>query len=79
MLKKSELNVSPSATESSAANKTVVSASVEAAETDDLLICRQALHAFRLTIRHPLTGNEMQFEAPLPEDFQRTLTALETL
>ncbi len=79
MLKKSELNVSPCVTESSAVEKAVSSASVETAAADDLLICRQALHAFRLTIRHPLTGNEMQFEAPLPEDFQRTLTALETL
>jgi 23S rRNA pseudouridine1911/1915/1917 synthase len=43
---------------------------------DDVLIARQALHAFRLTIRHPLTGRDMQFEAPLPEDFQRTLQFL---
>ena len=40
------------------------------------LISRQALHAFRLVIEHPLTGQEMQFEAPLPSDMQHTLDAL---
>lgn len=43
---------------------------------DDVLIARQALHAFRLTIRHPVSGKDMQFEAPFPEDFQRTLEFL---
>lgn len=43
---------------------------------DDTLIARQALHAYRLTIRHPVSGNEMQFEAPFPLDFQRTLDFL---
>ncbi len=32
------------------------------------LIGRQALHAYRLTFVHPLTGEELSFEAPLPED-----------
>jgi 23S rRNA pseudouridine1911/1915/1917 synthase len=41
-----------------------------------VLIDRQALHAARLTVRHPLTDAEMTFEAPLPEDMQRTLDAL---
>jgi 23S rRNA pseudouridine1911/1915/1917 synthase len=43
-----------------------------------MLIARQALHAFRLTIRHPVSGKEMQFEAPLPVDFQRTLQFLQS-
>ncbi len=43
---------------------------------DEVLISRQALHAYRLTIRHPVSGSEMTFEAPLPEDFQRTLNSL---
>jgi 23S rRNA pseudouridine1911/1915/1917 synthase len=30
---------------------------------------RQALHAQRLTFRHPVHGREMRFEAPLPSDF----------
>lgn len=42
----------------------------------DILIARQALHAFRLTLRHPVSGQEMTFEAPLPDDFQRTLDFL---
>lgn len=46
---------------------------------NDILIARQALHAFRLTIRHPVSGKEMQFEAPFPEDFQRTLEFLRSL
>jgi 23S rRNA pseudouridine1911/1915/1917 synthase len=45
----------------------------------DVLMNRQALHAFRLTISHPVTGTSMTFEAPLPDDFQRTLTALRDL
>ena len=45
---------------------------------EDMLIARQALHAFRLTIRHPVSGKEMQFEAPLPVDFQRTLQFLQS-
>ncbi|MBL8810926.1 MAG: RluA family pseudouridine synthase [Planctomycetaceae bacterium] len=49
------------------------------AAPDDVLISRQALHAFRLTIRHPVSGAEMQFEAPLPEDFQRTLDYLRSI
>lgn len=46
--------------------------------TNDILIARQALHAFRLTLRHPVTEAVMEFEAPLPDDMQRLLTALET-
>jgi 23S rRNA pseudouridine1911/1915/1917 synthase len=38
---------------------------------------RQALHATRLRLRHPLTGRAMQWEAPLPSDMQSLLAALE--
>ena len=38
---------------------------------------RQALHAARLRLAHPTTGREMEWEAPLPEDMQRLLRALE--
>jgi 23S rRNA pseudouridine1911/1915/1917 synthase len=34
---------------------------------------RQALHARRLTIRHPQSGQEMTFEAPIPVDIGRTI------
>ena len=32
-------------------------------------IQRQALHAFRLDLKHPATGEAISVEAPLPEDF----------
>lgn len=44
-----------------------------------VLITRQALHAHRLTISHPVTGESMTFEAALPADMQRTLEALREL
>ena len=37
---------------------------------------RQALHAYRLTFRHPVDGREMRFEAPLPVDFSRLVARL---
>ena len=48
------------------------------ANGDDTLITRQALHAFRLQIRHPVTDKPMLFEAELPDDMQRVLEALRT-
>jgi 23S rRNA pseudouridine1911/1915/1917 synthase len=37
---------------------------------------RQALHAARLGILHPTTGESISFEAPLPSDFEDLLTRL---
>ncbi len=37
---------------------------------------RQALHAWRLALRHPKSGEEVGWEAPLPEDFAQLLAAL---
>jgi 23S rRNA pseudouridine1911/1915/1917 synthase len=42
----------------------------------DVLIARQALHAFRLSFRHPVSGAALAFEAPLPSDMENTLRAL---
>ena len=36
----------------------------------------QALHGYRLTFKHPATGEGMTFSAPLPEDFQTALRRL---
>ncbi len=36
---------------------------------DNQLMSRQALHAWHLTFTHPVTGKEMSFEAPVPQDF----------
>ncbi len=37
----------------------------------------QMLHAFRLAFRHPMTGETVSLEAPLPADFQALVDALE--
>ena len=36
-------------------------------------IRRQALHSHALSFRHPITKEELHFEAPLPDDMQRLL------
>lgn len=38
---------------------------------------RQALHAFRLEFSHPVSGERLAFEAPLPADLLALLAALE--
>jgi 23S rRNA pseudouridine1911/1915/1917 synthase len=48
---------------------------LDAAE-DELLLGRQALHAYRLRLRHPRRGTILDLEAPLPAEFQKTLAAL---
>jgi 23S rRNA pseudouridine1911/1915/1917 synthase len=37
---------------------------------------RQALHAYRLAFKHPSTGRDLRFEAPLPDDFEGLLARL---
>ena len=37
---------------------------------DYSVIRRQALHSYRLTFTHPITGKELQFTAPLPDDMK---------
>lgn len=36
----------------------------------------QALHAAKLAFTHPITNEELSFEAPLPEDMQKVIEAL---
>lgn len=36
-------------------------------------IHRQALHAYRMTFVHPVTGEAMEFTAPMPEDMKKIL------
>ena len=43
---------------------------------DEVLLERQALHAHRLRIRHPLEGREREFRAELHGDMLRTLEVL---
>lgn len=40
---------------------------------DPGLIPRPALHSARLTLRHPVTGQLLHFESPLPQDMQTLL------
>lgn len=40
---------------------------------------RQALHAIRLTLMHPISQKEMTWEAPLPDDYQELLKHLRML
>jgi len=37
---------------------------------------RQALHAYRLTFRHPADGRLLEFEAPIPSDFTELVARL---
>jgi len=37
---------------------------------------RQMLHSFELTLKHPVTGKEMQFKAELPPDFAHLISTL---
>jgi len=42
------------------------------------LLARQALHAAALELDHPVSGERLQFAAPLPADMERMLAALRT-
>jgi 23S rRNA pseudouridine1911/1915/1917 synthase len=41
------------------------------------LVGRQFLHAWRLALRHPITDEEMSFEAPLAGDLQKALEEIQ--
>ena len=49
------------------------------AEDEPPLIERQALHAHRIAIAHPATGERLEFSAPLPHDIEALIAALEEL
>ena len=46
---------------------------------DRVLIPRPALHAFRLTLCHPISGETLELEAPIPEDMTRLLPGISDL
>lgn len=49
-------------------------------ETRDLMVSgasRQMLHAWRLSLTHPVSGERLTFTAPLPGDFARLVEALD--
>ena len=37
------------------------------------MISRQALHAFRLTFAHPITGEPLSFQSPMPRDMEQII------
>ncbi len=49
---------------------------IDRREDEEIVLSRPALHARRLRIKHPATGAEMEFEAPIPDDIQRVLETL---
>ncbi len=51
-------------------------AGTEVDDADQTLIERQALHAHSLRLTHPVTGEVLNFTAPLPDDMDRTLNSL---
>lgn len=48
----------------------------EGSDPDEPVINRQALHARRIRFFYPMSDRRMEFEAPLPGDFERLLRAL---
>nr|MCR5074119.1 RluA family pseudouridine synthase [Clostridiales bacterium] len=40
---------------------------------DRSLIARPALHSYELWMRHPMTGEDLHFVCPLPEDMRHIL------
>ena len=44
----------------------------------EVALGRQFLHAYRLSFPHPVTGVELSFEDPLPEDLERALRRVES-
>lgn len=42
------------------------------------LIAHPALHSSVLSLRHPMTGNRIRLEAPIPEDMERLLSGMES-
>ncbi len=48
-------------------------------EDSEVVLSRQALHAARISITHPKSGETMAFEAPLATDMQHVLEVLESV
>ena len=45
-------------------------------EEDEVLLKRQALHAARLRVQHPIKNEPIEFVAPLPDDLANTIAIL---
>ncbi len=51
----------------------VVADEVYGRKKNDLALTRQFLHAYRITFKHPITGEEMTITAPVPQDLTEAL------
>ena len=71
------LRILADAVYSSRATFTLADVTGRAEDAGAVLLARQALHAWRLGLWHPITGRAVEFESPLPQDMARTLAALE--
>jgi 23S rRNA pseudouridine1911/1915/1917 synthase len=54
----------------------VVGDTVYGHRRNKLGLSRQFLHAWRLSFKHPRTGEQLDFEAPLPDDLLQVLSIL---
>jgi 23S rRNA pseudouridine1911/1915/1917 synthase len=45
-------------------------------DSEEVLLNRQALHAWKLSLTHPVTGAQLSLEAPVRADIQRLIDAL---
>jgi 23S rRNA pseudouridine1911/1915/1917 synthase len=45
-------------------------------EDDEVILARQALHAQRIKLAHPASGEPIEFVAPLPADLEKVLIEL---
>ncbi len=55
---------------------TITRGEIQSNDDATVLLNRQALHARRLTLAHPVSGERLEIEAPIPADIQRTLDEL---
>jgi 23S rRNA pseudouridine1911/1915/1917 synthase len=46
------------------------------ADDDDVILDRQALHAYRIKVAHPATGEPIEFVAPVAQDIEAVLAEL---
>ena len=53
--------------------------SLSVGEEDMILLERQALHSYRVAFPHPVTGEELTVEAPLPEDMRRAREVMRSM
>ena len=46
--------------------------------TDEMMLGHQLLHCAKVSFVHPVTGERMTLEAPMPEDMRKIVETLNT-